>query len=159
MSSEGNNLLKTFTALIEDAGSGGAYVRIPFDVEKTFGKKRVKVRADIEGETYRGSLVRMGSDFHILGIRKDIRQKIGKCIGDTVRISLEEDRGPREVAIPPDLMEALSNDAPAHAAFLVQSYSHQKEYVQWIEEAKHPQTRQNRITRTLEMLKLEKPKK
>ena len=62
MSSESNNLMKTFTALIDDAGGGGAYVLIPFDVEKTFDKKRVKVRADIEGETYRGSLVRMGTD-------------------------------------------------------------------------------------------------
>ena len=46
-------------AVIEDAGTGGAYVTIPFDVEKTFGKKRVKVKALLGGEPYQGSLARM----------------------------------------------------------------------------------------------------
>ena len=84
---------------------------------------------------------------------------IGKSIGDRIRISLEEDQEPLKVEIPPDLMDALNRDAPAHAAFLEQSYSHQKEYVQWIEEAKGPQTRQKRIARTLEMLKHGRKKK
>ena len=145
--------MRIFNALIEDAGGGGAFVRIPFDVEQTYGKKRVKVRADIEGETYRGSLVRMGTDCHILGIRKDIRLKIGKTIGDTVHISLQEDLEPREVEIPHDLMEALSSDPQAYSAFKKLAFSHQRESVQWIEQAKRPQTRQKRIARTLVMLK------
>lgn len=48
----------SFRAVIEQADGGGAYVSIPFDVEKTFGKKRVPVKATIDGEPYRGSLVR-----------------------------------------------------------------------------------------------------
>lgn len=46
-----------FRAVIQDAGNGGAFVAVPFDVEKEFGKKRVKVKAVVAGEPYCGSLV------------------------------------------------------------------------------------------------------
>ncbi|RPF42329.1 uncharacterized protein DUF1905 [Hydrogenoanaerobacterium saccharovorans] len=68
----------------------GAYVEIPFDVKAVFGKGRVKVHATIDGEPYDGSLVRMGTPCHIIGIRKDIRAKIGKQAGDTVHVTVEE---------------------------------------------------------------------
>jgi hypothetical protein len=59
----------TFRAAIEDAGGGGAFVSVPFDVEQAFGKKRVKVKATINGVPYRGSRMRMGGSCHILGTR------------------------------------------------------------------------------------------
>src|SRR5512138_175692 len=93
----------TFRAVIENAGSGGAFVTVPFDVEAAFGKKRVRVNATIGGEPYRGSLVRMGTTCHILGIRKEIRKKIGKTCGEEVEITLREDVEVREVTVPPDL--------------------------------------------------------
>jgi len=68
----------------------GAYVEIPFDVKEVFGKGRVPVNATFDGEPYSGSIVRMGTPCHILGIRKDIRARIGKQPGDTVRVTLEE---------------------------------------------------------------------
>ncbi len=68
----------------------GAYVEIPFDVRAVFGKGRVKVRATFDGVPYDGSLVRMGTPGHILGIRKDIRAQIGKQTGDTVRVTIQE---------------------------------------------------------------------
>jgi len=90
-----------FRALIENAGSGGAYVRIPFDVEKIYGNKRVPVKVTINGEPYRGTLVRMGEPWHILIVLKEIRDKIGKTFGDEVEVILEEDTEPRVVEIPP----------------------------------------------------------
>lgn len=68
----------------------GAYIEIPFDVRAEFGKGRVAVRATFDGEPYDGSLVRMGTPGHIIGIRKDIRQKIGKQPGDVVEVTLRE---------------------------------------------------------------------
>ena len=50
--------MKKFTAKIQSADGGGAYVLIPFDVEKAFGSKRPKIKALIDGEEYRGTLVR-----------------------------------------------------------------------------------------------------
>lgn len=85
----------TFIATITGAGGGGAYVPIPFDVEQAFGKKRVPVQAAINGEPYRGTLVRMGEPFHILIVLKEIRLKIDKDIGDEVEVMLEEDTQPR----------------------------------------------------------------
>ena len=145
-----------FQAVIEDEGSGGAFVTVPFDVEQAFGKKRVKIKAMIEGEPYRGSLVRMGSECHMLLIRKEIRLKIGKSFGDVVEVVLEEDTEPRTVAVPPDLLAALEQHPEAKAFFERLSYTHQKEYVEWIEEAKRPETRQTRLARTIEMLLQEK---
>lgn len=71
-------------------GIDGAYVEIPFDVKAEFGKGRVPVCAKFDGEPYEGSLVRMGTPCHILGLRKDIRAMIGKQPGDVVHVELEE---------------------------------------------------------------------
>lgn len=68
----------------------GAYVEIPFDVKAEFGKGRVPVKATFDGEPYEGSLVRMKTPCHIIGIRKDIRAKIGKQPGDIIHVTLEE---------------------------------------------------------------------
>ena len=67
-----------------------AYVEIPFDVKATFGKGRVPVNTTFDGVFYQGSLVRMGTPCHIIGIRKDIRKQIGKQPGDTVSVTIEE---------------------------------------------------------------------
>ena len=68
----------------------GAYVEIPFDVKAEFGKGRVKVHATFDGEPYDGSLVRMGTPCHIIGIQKAIRAKIGKQPGDTIKVTIIE---------------------------------------------------------------------
>ena len=143
----------TFTAMIQNAGGGGAFVEVPFDVEATFGSKRPKVRAIIAGVPYRGILTRMGTDCHILGIRKDIREQIGKTFGDEVTITVEPDTEPRIIEIPAELKKTFKADKEAKAFFEKLSYTHQKEYVTWIDEAKREETRQNRIAKTVEMLK------
>lgn len=68
----------------------GAYIEIPFDVKEEFGKGRVKVHATFDKEPYDGSLVRMKTPMHIIGIRKDIRAKIGKQPGDTIKVTIKE---------------------------------------------------------------------
>lgn len=68
----------------------GAYVEIPFDVKEEFGKGRVKVHAVFDGVPYDGSMVRMKTPCHILGLRKEIRQEIGKQPGDTVHVTVQE---------------------------------------------------------------------
>lgn len=73
----------------------GAYVEIPFDVRAAFGKARVPVCATFDGESYDGQLVKMGTPCHIIGIRKDIRAKIGKQPGDIVHVTLRERTVPK----------------------------------------------------------------
>lgn len=141
-----------FSARIEQAGGGGAFVTVPFDVENAFGKKRVPVQATIDGVPYRGSLVRMGGECHVLGILKSVRAQIGKEPGDVVEIELEEDLAPREVAVPSDLADALLGSPSAERAFEALSFSHKREYVTWIDDAKREETRRRRIAKTLDML-------
>ncbi|HBC31967.1 MAG TPA: DUF1905 domain-containing protein [Clostridiales bacterium] len=68
----------------------GAYIEFPYDVRKEFGKGRLKVFATFDGEPYEGSLVRMGTPCHIIGIRKDIRAKINKQPGDIIHVTISE---------------------------------------------------------------------
>lgn len=67
-----------------------AYIEIPFDVKKEFGKGRVAVNATFDGVAYAGSLVKMGTPCHIIGIRKDIRAAIGKQPGDIIKVTIIE---------------------------------------------------------------------
>ena len=76
--------------ILKNPDMDAAYVKIPFDVQAEFGKSRVRVHVTFDGEPYDGQLVKMGTPYHIIGMRKDIRQKIGKQPGDTVKITLKE---------------------------------------------------------------------
>ena len=143
----------TFTAIIQNAGGGGAFVEVPFDVEAAFGSKRPKVKATFEGVPYRGILTRMGTEHHLLIILKEIREKIGKTFGDEVKITVEPDTDPRVIEVPAELKKLFKTEKEAKAFFDKLSYTHQREYVMWINEAKREETRQNRMVKAIEMLK------
>lgn len=92
-----NEKLYEYESLIYSAGeTGGAYVVFPYDIRTEFGKGRVKVHATFDGEPYDGSIVNMGvknadgSICYMIGLRKDIRSKIGKQIGDKVQVTVKE---------------------------------------------------------------------
>jgi len=147
---------QSFTAIIQNAGGGGAFVEVPFDVEAEFGSKKPKVKATIEGISYRGTLVRMGTECHLLLILKSIREQVGKTFGDEVKITMERDTEPRVIEIPAELKKLFRAEKEAKAIFEQLSYTHQREYMTWINEAKREETRQNRLVKTIEMLKKEK---
>ena len=90
----GDNLHKNtyeFNAtLIKVDDTDASYIEIPFDVEKEFCKKRVKVKATFDGYEYDGILVRMQTDCHIIGVRKDIRKHLNKTFGDTIKVTIKE---------------------------------------------------------------------
>jgi len=150
------NRKHTFTATIQNAGGGGAFVEVPFDVEKAFGSKRPKIKAMIEGVPYRGTLVRMGSECHMLIILKGIREQIEKTFGEEIKVVVEADIEPRVIEIPKDLLKEMKKDKDAKALFDKLSYTHRKEYVTWVEEAKKAETRRDRVAKTIAMLKQSK---
>ncbi len=84
-----------FEAIITEGKRGDAFVIVPLDVEAVFGKQRVKIKATLDGIPYRGSMVRMESPDHIIGIVKEIQLKTGKDIGDKIAVCFEEDLEPR----------------------------------------------------------------
>ncbi len=86
-----NDKVYRFTAVIKKVPDmDAAYIEFPYDVMKEFGNGRVKVLATFDGELYQGSLVRMGTECHIIGIRKDIRKRISKQAGDSVTVTIKE---------------------------------------------------------------------
>jgi hypothetical protein len=143
--------VEVFEATIVDADGGGAFVRVPPEVVAALGAKgRTAVRATFDGVPYRGSIVSMG-DGKVLGVLKQIRDDLGKRLGDTVTVTVEHDDAPRTVDVPADLRAALGQAGLADA-FAALSYTHQREHVVWIDEAKKPETRARRIQRTVERL-------
>jgi hypothetical protein len=85
-----------YDAVIQPADKGGAFLAFPYNLREEFGKGRVKVHATFDGEPYDGSIVNMGvtnpdgTICYIIGIRKEIRAKIGKQVGDTVHVTIAE---------------------------------------------------------------------
>lgn len=135
-----------------DAGGGGVYVLFPYSTAEVFGiKGRVPIQATIDGAPYQGSLVRYGQPQHMLPVLKSIRAKIGKEIGDMVDISLWHDTEERKVGVPDDLAKALEGNRLT-TAFGKMSYSHQREWVLWIEGAKKEETRARRIAKVIASL-------
>lgn len=88
-------VLEFDAVLIKKEDMDAAYIEVPFDVKEIFGKSRVLVHATFDGEPYDGQVVKMGTPGHIIGVRKDIRAKIGKQAGDMVHVTLKEREKPK----------------------------------------------------------------
>ena len=74
--------------LLRSDGMDAAYVEVPVDIRAVYGVGRLAVRATFDGEPYDGQVVRMGTPGYIIGVRKDIRRRIGKTFGDTVHVTI-----------------------------------------------------------------------
>jgi hypothetical protein len=142
-----------FQAKIEPGPGGGAFVTFPYDTQQEFGSKgAVKVNASLDGVPYSGSLMACGGPFHMLGVLKSIRQQTGKEIGDTIAVELWKDDAQRTVEVPPPI-HALMEQHGVLPFFESLSYTHRKEYVRWLTEAKTEATREKRLDKAMEMLK------
>ena len=131
-------------------------IEIPFDVEAVFGAKRVPVKAVVNGAEYRGSIVRMGGKY-MLGIPQSFREAAGISAGEHIVVTIERDAEVRTVSVPDDFAEVLEH-AGLRLRFDAMSYTHRKEHVRAIEEAKAPATRLRRIARAVEMIGMMKKK-
>ncbi len=131
--------------------NSSAYVSFPFEVKELFGVRgRVPVVVHFDEIEYRGSLVSYGGPHKMLMLR-EIRERLGKFPGDVVHVRLQLDTVPRVVELEPDV-EAAFQEAGVLGTFRGFSYSHQREYQQWLEGAKRSQTRLARIQKATVML-------
>ncbi len=140
-----------FKAKIEGTGAG-ACVLFPYDVEKEFGTRgQVPVKVTFDSVPYTGTMVKYGRPEHMLPMLKAIRDKLGKGPGDTVEVTVERDEAVRTVQIPPKFKAALKKEGLL-AFFEKLSFTHRKEYVRWITEAKKEETRVARFEKAIAML-------
>lgn len=144
--------METFEGRIVVNDGGGAWVEVPGDVIAALGGGgRIPVRATFDGIDYRGSIASMGGCM-ALGILKGIRSELGKGDGDAVTVTVVRDTAERTVDVPEDLATALQ-EAGLRESFDKLAYSHRREHVNAINDAKKPETRQRRIDKALEMLR------
>ena len=140
------------TTLIGHSEMNAAALKPPFDVVKIFGRKgRVPVKGTINGFPFRSSLMNMG-DGHMMAVNAQMRAGAKCKAGDTVSVVMEFDEEKRTVEVPPYLKKVIAADAKAKAAWEKLSYTHQKEWVRAVEDAKKPETREKRIGAMMEDL-------
>lgn len=126
-------------------------IEVPPAIVEGFGQgKRPKVTVTLKGYTYRSTVSVMGGKF-MLPLAKVHREAAGVTGGDKVEVTLELDTAPREVEVPKDLAAALKK-AGARAAFDKLAFTHRKEHVRAIEEAKAAETRARRIEKAVAMV-------
>jgi hypothetical protein len=142
-----------FTAELHPAGSGGSAFDVPHDAAAALSdQKRPPVTVTIGGHTYRTRIAVYGGR-PMVGVSKANRAAAGIDFGDRFDVTLALDEEPRVIEVPEDLAAALAGDAEAAAAFERLAYTHRREYVSWITEARKPETRARRVAGTLDKLR------
>lgn len=145
--------VKRFRALVERGESSAACaIHFPFDVEQTFGARgRVAVRGTLNGAPFRSSIFKMGGR-HFMVVNRKLREASGVGGGETVPVTVERDTEPRVVTPPADFARALKANGEARAVWDKLSYTHRREHVEHVEDAKKPETRQRRIEKSIAQL-------
>jgi len=136
-----------FESTVELGGKTATGIPVPDEVIEALGSsKRPPVAVTINGHTYRTTAVRMGGRF-LVPLSAENREAAGVAAGQDITVDLEADTAPREVTLPDDLSAAMDDEV--RAAYDGLSYSHRKEWVRWVEEAKKAETRTTRIEKTV----------
>ena len=146
------------TLPLEARGPAGAFILTDEQVTSLgAGRKAFPVRVVVNGASLPLRLARMGGE-NMIGLAKAARAEAGVEIGATYDVEVSVDESDRVVEVPDDLAAALAADPAAREAFAGLAYSHRKEYVRWITEAKRDATRADRVAKTVEMLREGRPR-
>ena len=140
-----------FRTTVVLGGKTATGLPVPDDVVAALGGgRRPPVVVTVGDHTYRTTVAPMGGTFWI-PLAAEHRAAAGVQAGQDVDVRIELDTAPREVSVPADLEAAF--DEAARRTFDGLGHSHRKERVRWVEEAKKPETRATRVTRTVEALR------
>jgi hypothetical protein len=143
---------KHFTMELERVQKTATMFRVPFELKEAFGRARPPVRVTIRGHTWRTTPGIYGGVGHVV-VNRAVKAATGIDAGDRAGVAMELATDPRTVRVPADLRRSLAADAAAGKAFAGLSFTHRREYVDWIEEAKRPETRSRRIASTVERVR------
>jgi hypothetical protein len=147
---------KTFTVELERVQKTATMFRVPFDLEEAFGRARPPVKVTIRGHTWRTTPGVYDGVGHVV-VNRAVKAATGVDAPQRVQVRMELDTEPQRVSAPRDLAAALAADSAAREAFASMSFTHRREYVQWVEEAKRPETRARRVAATVERVREGKP--
>lgn len=141
---------QSFSATVDRDGTG-CFIVLPFDPKAAFGTVRAPVTVTIKGYAFRSRVVAMGGPLCI-GVRREHREAAGLSGGETVAVTVALDTTSRTVTAPADLLRALKETPGALDAWKALSYTHQREHVEAIEDAKKPETRERRLAAAVTMV-------
>jgi hypothetical protein len=141
-----------FSAEVLSMGQGGGHALVvPKEVAAMFSSKRPPVLAHVNGVEYRSRLaVYSGQSY--LGLRKDLLKQLEVGVGDLLEVELAEDHQERVVIEPPELTAALAENPAAKTAYDQLPFTHRNEYARWIDEGRKPETRADRVAKTIKRL-------
>ena len=139
---------RTIRTTITRMGSG-CFIPVTFDPREAFGRVRAPVTVTLNGYTYRSTISSMGGAY-LIPLRKSHREAAGLEGGETLDVKIALDREVRDVEPPADLVKALKT-AGVLERWSALSYTHRREHVEAIEEARKPETRARRIEKAVKM--------
>ena len=142
---------KTFEVKIVREGQM-CFIPLTFDPENVFGKVRAPVKVTLNGYTYRSTVAAMGGP-PFIPLRRSNREAAGLEGNETLEVRLDLDTEKREVKLPADFVKALKAAPPAWERWEELSYTHQREYVEALAEAKKPETRVRRLEGAIQAIR------
>jgi hypothetical protein len=141
-----------FSGKLEAANGGGARVAVGGDVRAAFGEARPLVEGTVNGHAYRSRLAVYGG-VPYLGLAKAFRTETAIAIGDQLDVVLRRDDELHVVEIPAELQHALDSAPDVNDRFEAMSFTHRREYAQWVRDAKRQETRDRRAAETIERVR------
>jgi hypothetical protein len=145
------------TTLLQD-GKTATGIQIPDAIVEALGRgKRPPVTVTINGYSYRNTVAVMGGVF-MVGVSAEHRAGAGIKGGDEIDVDIELDTVPREITVPADFAAALAAEPDARRTFDALSYSNKSWHTLQIEGARTDETRQRRISKSIEILREGRPR-
>src|SRR4029078_4854400 len=147
-----------FTTTVRQNSKTATGIRVPDEVMAALNAARApRVALTLNGFTYRSSVATVNGE-PMIGVSDAVRQASGVAGGDRVDVEVVLDTAPRTITVPDDLAAALDAESVARATFDKLSYSNQRFWVERIEGARSPDTRQRRIERAVGALREGRPR-
>ena len=81
--------MQEFKATIKDGCSLGAFIKIPFDIEKEFGKKRIKIKGTMDDISFSGVICYVIPFGYIIVVKNTLLEKMNKQVNDKLIVNLK----------------------------------------------------------------------
>lgn len=138
-------MLVRFRTTVELAGKTATGLPVPGEVIAALDRgRRPAVQITIGAYSFHTTIGVMGGRC-LIPLNAQHRDAAGVHAGEEVTVDLHADDQPQESAVPIDLATALDADPDAGRFFDSWSTSQRREWIRWIEDAKHAPTRQARV--------------
>ncbi len=144
---------ESFRTTIQQTGKTACGIEVPEGVVDALGgSRRPAVVVTLDHYTYRSTVAPMNGGYWV-GVNAEHREASGLKGGDEVKVTLTLDTAPRELAVPPELAEALASDPVAKAFFDGLSYSNKRVFTLAVEGTSNPETKARRVAKSIALMR------